>query len=182
MSSGTPSRNSSSGAASGSRLTKTSGPQVSTADREQRDVLVAQRAEALAARHLTQLTAQVPGPAVEPAPQLGEPASRPFAQRVAAVPAHVLEHAQLAVVAPHDEHRQPPDAVLEEVTGRGDMVDRAGQLPDPGPEPLLLERRPLRRRVPGRRDEDRRVDLEAHAQIMPDDQPSSRIEPVPVPG
>ena len=115
--------------ASGSRFTNTSGPHVSTCAAKQRDVLVAQRAEALARRHLAQLALQVPGPAVEPAAQLGEPAADALAQRVAAVAAHVLERAQLAVVAPHDQHGERADAVLEEVAGLGDVVDAARDLP-----------------------------------------------------
>ncbi len=81
---------------------------------------------------------------MESAAQLGEATAGSVAQRIAAVPAHVLERAQRTVVTPHDEDREAPDPMLEEVAGGADVVERARELPHVGPEPLLLERRPLR--------------------------------------
>ena len=105
MSSGTASRYSASGIASGSRFTNTiAAPRVDLR-REEREVVVAQRAEALPRRHLAQPARQVPRPAVVAAAQLGEPVADALAEQVAAVAAHVLERAQLAVVAADDQHR-----------------------------------------------------------------------------
>ncbi len=78
---------------------------------------------------------------MERAAQLVEPGTGSFAQRVAAVPADVLERAELAVVAAHDDHRDPAGAVLEPVARFGDVVDGARDLPHARPQPLVLERR-----------------------------------------
>ena len=59
--------------------------------------------------------------------------------------AHVLERAKFAVVASNDEHRVVAAPVLEVVTGLGDVVDRAGDLPYLRPHPLGLELREGRR-------------------------------------
>ena len=105
-------------------------------------------------RHLAQLPGEVPGPAVERAADLGEPAARALAERAAPVAARVLEGAQLAVVASHDEDREVPDAVLVEVAGLGDVVERARELPDPRPQSLVLEPRELGGHIAGGRDGD----------------------------
>src|SRR5213076_2784097 len=70
---------------------------------KEREVVVAERAEALARRHLAEAPPQVPRPAVVVAPQLPEPAARALAEGVAAVAADVLEGVQVAIVAAHDE-------------------------------------------------------------------------------
>ena len=168
MSSGTPSRYSASGPASGSQVHEDERTPRVDRRREQREVLVAQRAEALAVRDLAQLAAQVPGPAVEPAPQLREPGSRSLAEGVAAVTTHVLERPQLTVVASHHEHREHPDPVLEVVPRRRDVVERARELPDAGPEALLFEPGPSGDVYARRRNLHRGLQVDAHRQIMPD--------------
>ena len=75
-------------------------------------VVVVEHAELPARRHLAQPAVEAPRPAVERAADLGQLGARPAAQLAAAVQAHVLERAQHAVVAAHDEHREAPDAVL----------------------------------------------------------------------
>jgi membrane protein DedA with SNARE-associated domain len=91
----------------------------------------------------------------------GGHASRPAfgagtgAHGVTAVPADVLERPQLTVVVPHDEHRIRPATVFEVVTRFGHVVDGAGELPDPRPHLLDLERGELRRVVARRRNQGR---------------------------
>ncbi len=58
----------------------------------------------------------------------------------AAVAAHVLERAQHAVVTPDDEYRERAEPVLVEVAGAADVVQAAGELPDPRPEASVLQR------------------------------------------
>ena len=82
------------------------------------------------------------------------PGTGTLAQRVAAVTAHVLERAQLAVVAAHDRDRVPAGAVLEPVARLGDVVDRARDLPHPRPQQLVFELGELRRDVAIFRDRD----------------------------
>src|SRR5690348_506324 len=53
--------------------------------------------------------------------------------------AHVLEGAQLAVVAVNDQHGIRAAAVLEVITWFGDVVDRAGELPHLRPHLFDLE-------------------------------------------
>ena len=119
-------------------------PPCADLNREQREVVVAQRTETLARRHLAEPPPEVPRPAVVTASQLASARSPDaLAELVAAVSADVLERAQLAVVAAHDEHRRRPDVVLEEVAGRGDVIDAARDLPHPGPERAQLELRPI---------------------------------------
>jgi hypothetical protein len=47
--------------------------------------------------------------------------------------------AQHPVLAAHQQDRERPELVLVEVTGLGDLVIEAGQLPDPPPELLFLQ-------------------------------------------
>ena len=117
---------------------------------KQREVVVAERAEAFARRHLAEAPLQVPCPAVVAAPQLPEPPARAVAERVAAVAADVLKSMQVTVVAPHDEHGVGPEVVYEEVARRRHMVDGARDLPDVRPETLELAPCPLGRGVPRR--------------------------------
>ena len=88
--------------------------------REQREVVVAQRAERTCA------TAPRAGGPRGPTSSGGtgtaarvSPSPAALADRVAAVTADVLERAQLAVVAAHDDHRVGAGAVLEAVAGLG---------------------------------------------------------------
>ena len=136
---GTSSRNSASGSASRSRLTNTSGPHVSTCTgtsgtssfatpNTRRDGTSRSRpARSQVQRWNGQRISLRPSP-------------RALAERASTVPACVLECAQLAVVAPHDQHRQRADAVLVEVAGSGDVVDRARELPHARPQLVVFER------------------------------------------
>ena len=45
----------------------------------------------------------------------------------------------VTIVAAHDDDREPPRAVLEEIPGLGDVVHRARDLPHVGPQALVLE-------------------------------------------
>ena len=74
------------------------------------------------------------------AANLGEPLAAALADRIATVTADVLERAQLAVVAAHDQHGVRTGAVLEVVAGLGDVIDGARDLPHVRPETLLFER------------------------------------------
>lgn len=51
----------------------------------------------------------------------------------------VLERPQLTVVTPDNQNGVWPTTVFEVVTWFGHVVDSAGELPDPGPHPLVLE-------------------------------------------
>ena len=75
------------------------------------------------------------------------PAPGALAQRAPTVPARVLERAQLAVVAPHEEDRERPDPELVEVARVRYVVERARELPHARPEPLVLQGRERARRV-----------------------------------
>ncbi len=127
--------------ASTSRLTKTSRfSHVSSTDREQRKLRHAAASRipcgsGLAFEH----AAQIPRPAVVTAAQFTQARTRPGAQRVAPVPADVLESAQRPVIAADDEYRVRAATVFEIVAGFGDVVDRARDLPYLGPHPLDFE-------------------------------------------
>ena len=125
---------------------------------DQREIVVAQRAEPLARRHLPEPPLQVPGPAVEGATDLGQPLAMPVAELAAPVQAGVLERPQLAVGAANDQHRDRADLVDEHVAGVLDVVDRAGELPGRRPHLLGLDRGPGRIGVARRIDLHRRRD------------------------
>jgi hypothetical protein len=73
------------------------------------------------------------------------------------VAAHVLEPAQLAAVASHDQDRQRTTPELVVVARRVDMIGAARDQPYPRPESLDLELREARRGVALFRDPERRV-------------------------
>src|SRR2546423_12622814 len=85
------------------------------------------------------------------------------AKGTAAVPARVLERAQLAVVAPDEQNRDRADAVLMEVARMGDMIECARELPDPRPQTLLLEPGEVGRHVTRRRNVHRHCSLLARS-------------------
>ena len=73
------------------------------------------------------------------------PVAGALAEGVAAVAAHVLERAQLAVVAAHDDHRVRARRRTRSSRPRSrTWSTRARDLPHPRPQPLDLERRELR--------------------------------------
>src|SRR5262245_52478708 len=84
---------------------------------------------------------------MERASKLAQSCARALAQRAAAVQARVLERAENAVVAADDEHRQVPDAYFVVVARVRDVVERARELPDARPQPLVFERGERGRRV-----------------------------------
>ena len=107
--------------------------------RHQREVVVADRAEAPTGRDFPQPSGEVPSPAMIRAAQLGDAGSRALADGVTSVAADVLKAPQHAVVAPHQDDRVLAQPVLEPVAGVGDMVDGAGHVPHPGPHALVLQ-------------------------------------------
>ena len=107
--------------------------------REQPVLLRRQRSETPPRGHLAQPAGEIPRPAVERTPQLGQPGGRPLADGAAPVPAHVLERPQHGVAVPHDDNRVGTAAVLVGVARLGHVVGRTGQLPHPGPQPLELQ-------------------------------------------
>ena len=163
------------------------GPRCRPPPRSSGHVLVAQRAEALARRHLAQLAAQVP------ASSGGTRSAARSAHR--RIPSHsglprcrqTFWNARSSPSSPRTTSTESrPMRCSKKSPGRATWSSAARELPHRRPEPLLLERGPVRRRVPRRRDQDRRVDLEAHdrdhARRRPSAaQSSSRIVPVPVP-
>ena len=109
---------------------------------EQAEVLVAKPGtEPLPGGHLAERALEVPRPVVVRATEVLEVGSGTLADAVAPVSADVLEGAERSVVASYDEHRQQAAAVLVEVAGCWHVVDSAGELPDVGPESLVLEGR-----------------------------------------
>ena len=80
-------------------------------------------AELAARRHLAQRAREVVRPTVERATDLGEAEAGSLAECAAAVPARVLERAQLEIVAAHHEHRDGPDAELVEVARVRDVIE-----------------------------------------------------------
>ena len=138
-SSGTPSRYSSSGSASRSRLTNTSRPHTPTCTATSSSASSSSgpnhprdgTSRSFPDRSHVQLwNGQRSSVRAPPAA---------LAQRVAAMPAHVLERPQDPVVTTDDEHRDPSGAVLVPVARLGDVVDRARDLPHARPQPRLLE-------------------------------------------
>lgn len=95
------------------------------------------------------------------------------AQAVAAVTADVLERAQVTLVPADDQYGIWPATVFEVVTRLGDMVDSAGELPDPGPHPFGFQPGELRAVVTVRRNQGRtlrrRTDgvLTLRARVLP---------------
>ena len=73
------------------------------------------------------------------AAQFTQARTRPGAQRVAPVPADVLESAQRPVVAADDQYRVRAATVFEIVARFGDVVHRARDLPHLRPHPLHFE-------------------------------------------
>ena len=96
---------------------------------DEREVVV-EDAELAPRRHLAQAAVEVPRPAVERAADLGQVGARAAAQLAAAVAAHVLERAQDAVVAAHDQHRDRARCgTRASRPGVRDVVDGARELP-----------------------------------------------------
>ena len=138
------------------------------ADREQRELSHRQRSESLAVRDSLECAGKIPRPAVIAAAQLTQVRTRAGAQRVAAVTAHVLEGAQGAVVTAHNQYRVRPATVFEVVTGFGDVVDCARDLPHPGPHPLQFELCECRGVIPLRRHQSRPLRRRADRVLAPD--------------
>ena len=139
-----------SGAASGSRLTKTNGPQVSTRTGMQAVAGLVEVLHALELRRGHQLAVEGIGPAVVAALQrLAVALARGHVAR--AVAADVVEGAQRAVGASRDHQRLAQHFAGEEVAHAGHLVDAAHRLPGAGEDLLFLQRQERRLDVPARR-------------------------------
>ncbi len=118
------------------------------AHRREREV-VGQARELLAVGNVDEPPVERVTPAVVAAP---DPVARERAavgdQPAAAMQARVVERVQRARLGPHDHDRLVADRVLDEVAGRGDLLLAARDLPDPGPQPRLLELGEAAGRVP----------------------------------
>src|SRR5262249_6951518 len=82
-----------------------------------------ERSELASGGHLAQPSVEVVRPSVERTAELREAATRALAQRAAAVQTRVLERAEHAVVAAHDEHRQVAYAQFVVIAGVRDVVE-----------------------------------------------------------
>jgi hypothetical protein len=90
------------------------------------------------AGHLAEGPVEVPGEAVERAPEPGHlPGSR--AQLRTAVQAGVVEGPDLVRRRPHDDQRRVHDLVDDRVADLGELLLAARHLPDAAPHPLDLE-------------------------------------------
>ncbi len=108
-------------------------------DRQEPEVLPVEGPDEVGAGHSSKGALEVVGPEVvgahEPRPRVA--AGFP-AQCVAAMATGVDEAVQLAVLAVDDEEGLVEDAVLLPVTGFGELIDAADDLPRPKPDPLAL--------------------------------------------
>ena len=106
---------------------------------EQREIVIAQRAETLAAGDFTELAVERPRPAVIHASDVLQAFARARAEHIAAMPAHILKRPDGAVVAAHYQHRELADVIDEVVARIGHMRDAASQLPHLRPHSLHLQ-------------------------------------------
>ena len=131
----------------GSGLTKTNGPHVSTDDRGEAEAGRVEPRLAIRARRASQRTVEAVGPGVVGA--LDRLAARvAVAEDVAAVAADVDEAAELAVPAAREDDRERPGPGRRQLPRLGDLVEPRGVLPRAREDPLLLEAKHGRVRVP----------------------------------
>ena len=106
---------------------------------EQREIVIAQRAETLAAGDFPELAVKRPRPAVIHASDVLQAFARARAEHIAAMPAHILKRPDDAVVAAHYQHRELADVIDEVVARVCHMRDAASQLPHFRPHSVCLQ-------------------------------------------